>query len=236
MFPKRYWFVILTFILMQLIVLAIAPLLYFIFGLEEIDAAVYAYVMSFIIGMIIIVFLMRRDLKEESKNHPISFGKIVGWSIIGVFLAWISQAIAVSIEIELFGVEPSSDNTAFIVDLTRENILFFLIPALIAPIVEELLFRKVLFGSFYKKMNFFFAALLSSVIFSVLHMDFEHFLIYATMGFVFAFLYVQTKRIIVPIIVHMTINTIAVLGQLLIDPEMLEQMQNQVQFIFLGGF
>lgn len=239
MFPKRYWYVIITFIIMQMIVAFIAPILHFGFGIEMLDAAVYAYIGSFIVALIIILSLMKNDLKEEKLKHPLSIGQIIGWSVAGLFLAWIAQAIAVTIEMELFGIDPASENTEVIVDFTRSNILFILIPAIIAPILEEIIFRKILFGTFYKKMNFFIAALLSSLIFAVLHLDFTHLLIYATMGFVFAFLYVQTKRIIVPIIVHMAINTIAVLGQLLIDPEMLEkmeQMQKNIQLILLGGF
>lgn len=224
---------------MQMIVAAIAPILHFGFGIEMLDAAVYAYIGSFIVALIMILSLMKNDLKEEKLKHPLSIGQIIGWSVAGLFLAWIAQAIAVTIEMELFGIDPASENTEVIVDFTRSNILFILIPAIIAPILEEIIFRKILFGTFYKKMNFFIAALLSSLIFAVLHLDFTHLLIYATMGFVFAFLYVQTKRIIVPIIVHMAINTIAVLGQLLIDPEMLEkmeQMQKNIQLILLGGF
>lgn len=239
MFPKRYWYVIITFIIMQMIVAFIAPILHFGFGIEMLDAAVYAYIGSFIVALIMILSLMKNDLKEEKLKHPLSIGQIIGWSVAGLFLAWIAQAIAVTIEMQLFGIDPASENTEVIVDFTRSNILFILIPAIIAPILEEIIFRKILFGTFYKKMNFFLAALLSSLIFAVLHLDFTHLLIYATMGFVFAFLYVQTKRIIVPIIVHMAINTIAVLGQLLIDPEMLEkmeQMQKNIQLILLGGF
>lgn len=224
---------------MQMIVAFIAPILHFGFGIEMLDAAVYAYIGSFIVALIMILSLMKNDLKEEKLKHPLSIGQIIGWSVAGLFLAWIAQAIAVTIEMQLFGIDPASENTEVIVDFTRSNILFILIPAIIAPILEEIIFRKILFGTFYKKMNFFLAALLSSLIFAVLHLDFTHLLIYATMGFVFAFLYVQTKRIIVPIIVHMAINTIAVLGQLLIDPEMLEkmeQMQKNIQLILLGGF
>ena len=62
------------------------------------------------------------------------------------------------------------------------------------------------------------------------------------MGFVFAFLYVKTKRILVPIIVHAAMNTLVVVGQLSMDPEemqrQLEQMQRQVeqlQMILIGG-
>jgi membrane protease YdiL (CAAX protease family) len=61
-----------------------------------------------------------------------------------------------------------------------------------------------------------------------------HILVYASIGYVFAFLYVKTKRIIVPIIVHMAMNTIVVIGQLSLDPEEIEQMQQQLQMIFAG--
>ncbi len=53
----------------------------------------------------------------------------------------------------------------------------------------------------------------------MIHLDFLHILVYTAMGFVFAFLYVQTKRIIVPIIVHAGMNTLVVVAQLTLDPE-----------------
>ena len=84
-------------------------------------------------------------------------------------------------------------------------------------------------------MNFFFAALISSLIFAVIHTDFLHILVYAAMGFVFAFLYVQTKRILVPIIVHAGMNTLVVLTQLSLDPEEIQKRLDQLQLIFFGG-
>ena len=235
MFPKRYWFVFLTYILM-LGMTAVVPVgLYFGFSIDPLTSALYSNVIGFIIGPIIIVAIMRQDLKEEKITQPISIGRIIGWSALGVLLAWTAQIIAATIEIEVLGINPTSENTEIIVEMTRLNPLFLLIPAISAPILEELIFRKIIFGSLYKKVNFFWAALISSLIFGVLHMEVLHLLIYATMGFVFAYLYVKTKRIIVPIIVHMTLNTVAVLGQLLIDPEILEQMQKDVMLIFFGG-
>ena len=57
------------------------------------------------------------------------------------------------------------------------------------------------------------------------------------MGFVFAFVYIKTKRIMVPIIVHMAMNTITVIMQYSFTPEDLENMQKQLEemFIFIGG-
>lgn len=220
----------------MLIMTAIVPVvLYFGIGTDPLEAALYSNVVGFIIGPILVLFIMRQDMNHEKITHPISAGRIIGWTALGVLLAWIVQALAVTIEIELFGIDPTSENTEVIVEMTRMNPIFLLIPAISAPILEELIFRKILFGALYKKLNFFWGALISSLIFGVLHMDLTHILIYVSMGFVFAYLYVKTKRIIVPILVHMTLNTVTVLGQLLIDPEKLEQMQNDVMLIFFGG-
>lgn len=235
MFPKRYWSVILLYVAM-LIMTAIAPVvLHFGFGVDFLTAALYSNVVGFIIAPMLVVAIMRKDLQEERQNAPISIGRVIGWTAVGVLLAWTTQIVAVTIEMDFLGINPSSENTEVIVEMTRYNPIFLLIPAISAPILEELIFRKILFGSLYKKVNFFWAALISSLIFGVLHMDLTHILIYASMGFVFAYLYVKTKRIIVPMLVHMTLNTVTVLAQLLIDPETIEQMQQEVMLIFFGG-
>src|SRR5690625_4414117 len=135
----------------------------------------------------------------------------------------------------LLKIDVVSENIYAIVNLARMNSLFIIIPAIVGPILEELVFRKVIFGSLYKKVNFFWAALLSSIIFAVMHIDFSHLLIYTAMGFVFSFLYVKTKRIIVPIIVHMSLNSFAVIGQLLLDPEEIERMRQELFLLLFGG-
>lgn len=220
----------------MLILTAVIPVvLHFTIDVNAFDAAIYANIIGFILAMFIVIALMKEDLQAEKELYPLALEKILAWTLLGVVLAWISQIIAATIEIELFGVDPNSQNTEVIVELTRMNPLFMLIPAIIAPIIEELIFRKILFGTFYKKMNFIWAALLSSVIFGVFHMDLTHLLVYAAMGFVFAYLYVKTKRIIVPILVHMALNTITVTAQLFIDPEKLEQIQQNALLIFFGG-
>src|SRR5690625_4529294 len=150
------------------------------------------------------------------------------WIFIGFLMAYFEQTIAIMIEVYVLKIEIGSENTDLIVDLARMNMLFIIIPAIVGPIIEELVFRKVIFGTLYRKMNFFGAALLSSFIFAVMHMDFSHLIIYISMGFVFAFLYVKTKRIIVPIVVHMALNSFAVIGQLLLDPEEIERLRQEL--------
>jgi len=197
---------------------------------------IYWSIFSFAAALVIILWLMRPDMEMPAHREASSVGGVIGWSIFGVFLALFAQGFAALIEIEILGIDPGSENTMQIMDIARANALFILVPAIIAPILEEIIFRKIVFGSFYKRMNFFLAALLSALVFAVVHWDFEHLLIYTAMGFVFAFLYVRTKRILVPILVHAGMNTFVVLGQYSLDPEEIQKMLDdleQMQMIFI---
>jgi len=231
--PKRYWWVILTYIIAQLSVLLFAPLLYILLPLTEIQAIVYWNIFSFAVALLITLRLLRKDLTMEKHRDAATSSGIILWSIVGFFLSWVAQVIAVNIEINLLGIDPGSENTAVIMQIAEQAPLFLIIPIIFAPILEELIFRKIIFGTLHKRINFIFAALISSAIFGIIHQEPEHILIYSSMGFVFAYLYVRTKRIIVPIIVHMALNTASVIVQLTFDVEQLEQIQTQM--IIFGG-
>lgn len=235
LFRKNHVYAIVAYILM-LALTAFIPLgLVEWLNIEPLNAVVYTNVVAFIIGVIIIYNLLREDIRIEKEANPLPISNIIGWTILGVFMAWFGQAIAVLIEMFVLGITPGSENTELIVSLTRMSPLFLLLPAIIGPIMEELVFRKVIFNGFKRKMNVYMAAILSSLIFGVFHLEFTHLLIYFVMGIILTFIYVQTKRIIVPILVHMSFNTITVLLQLSIDPEQLERLQQQLSVILLGS-
>ncbi|UJL47121.1 CPBP family intramembrane metalloprotease [Virgibacillus sp. NKC19-16] len=236
--PKRYWWVILTYLIMQFSGVIFAPILYLVLPISEFDAVIYWSIISFALALVVVLFLLRPDMKTGNSREAAPIGAMIGWSIIGVFMAFLAQGLAATIEIELLGIDPGSENTQQIMDISRAAPLFMIIPAIIAPVLEEIIFRKIIFGQFYARTNFFIAALLSALIFGFIHLDPTHLLIYASMGFVFAFLYVKTKRILVPIIVHAAMNTIVVAAQFGLTPEDIERMQReleQMQMIFLGG-
>ncbi|MGM8213854.1 lysostaphin resistance A-like protein [Virgibacillus sp. W0430] len=226
---KRYWYVIITYVIMQFSTFIVTPLLYTLLPISKMNAAIYWSVASFIIGLVIVLFLMKPDMKQMPSRDAANSSSIVLWSIVGVFMAYTAQFIAIYIETEWLGITIGSENTAMIVEISRMAPIFIIIPAVIAPILEEIIFRKIIFGSLYKRTNFFIAAIISALVFGFIHGEPIHILIYASMGFVFAFLYVQTKRIIVPIIVHMCLNTISVSLQLLFDPEDLDRMLEKQQ-------
>ncbi|CQR47436.1 CAAX amino terminal protease self-immunity [Paraliobacillus sp. PM-2] len=237
---KRYLYILLTYILMQLSSLPVAVII----KASNINEDYYSIIgtswtiFSFIAALVIMLFLLRPERHLRKDRNAASPGMVIVWSIIGVLMAMLGQGIMNVIQTLLLGIEPGSENTQNIMAVARAIPIFIIVVAIIGPILEEIVFRKIIFGEIYKRTNFFIGAFASGLIFAVVHNDFQNTLIYLTIGFVFAFVYVQSKRIIVPIIAHATMNTAVVIAQLSISPEELNRMLEQyekLQMILIGG-
>lgn len=237
---REYWIIIIVYIGMQFSSLLGIPLL--MFGLKSLGispklAVPYWLIISFSIGLIIVLIILRKEMKQFNLNHRGSgFGRSVIWAIAGVFLALFAQSLAANIE-RLLGIEMGSENTKDIIKIIDSFPLAILVSSIFGPILEEIIFRKIIFGTLHKRFNFFISAFISSLIFALAHMEPKHILIYSAMGFTFAFLYVRTKHIIVPIFAHVAMNTLVVILQSAYknDIEKLIHGAEKVQN-FIGGF
>jgi uncharacterized protein len=240
--PGRYWFIILTYIVMQFSVLLLVP---FVPWMKDQGVDLYTVqnwwsVISFLIAVIITVLLLRKDMRTPAMRGATGPWMTILWIVVGVAAAFAGQMLAAMIEMAL-GIVPGSENTSNLLEAVRDVPAFVLIVVIFAPVLEEIIFRKIIFGEIYKRTNFFVAVLISALLFGVVHMELLHLLTYFSMGVVFAGLYVLTKRIIVPIVVHSLMNLTVVISQLLLTPERMEeieQMRKQLenmQTIIFGG-
>ena len=237
---KAYWFVIITYLVMQLSSFIGVPIFIYIgeaFGapIDNVRLKAFAYwtIFSFCAALLVVLFFMRHDIKEPSRSqNQASIPVSIFWSIFGIFLALFAQSIAVMIEQQL-GIKAQSDNTQEILSIIQQVPLMIIVSSIIGPILEEIIFRKIIFGALYKRFNFVISALISSVIFGLAHMELVHLLLYSAMGFTFAFLYVQTKRILVPIVAHVSMNTLVAIIQLY--QQEIEIFLKNMQ-AFIGGF
>ena len=154
-----------------------------------------------------------KDLKENFLNRAIL--SLNCW-VVGCVIMTVSSII-----IGLILGQNVSQNES----LVRENIkiapLYMLYTcSIIAPIFEEMVFRRSLYGLVKVKWLFI---MLSGVLFGLLHvlgsynsiLDFLYIIPYGAMGSCFAYLLTKTKNITLPIIVHMLHNTILVLVQII---------------------
>ncbi|MGG1680096.1 lysostaphin resistance A-like protein [Neobacillus sp. NRS-1170] len=237
---REYWIILIVYIVMQFSSLIGVPL--FMFGFRhfggKLELAVPVWLLaSFTIALIIILFMLRNEMKGQSFDRKgSSFSYSAMWAVAGFFLALFAQYAAAIIE-HLIGIEAGSENTKEIVNIIETFPLAIFVTSIVGPILEEIVFRKIIFGALHKRFNFFISAIISSVIFAAAHMEFQHILLYSAMGFTFAFLYVKTKRIIVPIFAHVTMNTLVVLVQS-VYREDIERLMREAEAVqnFIGGF
>lgn len=90
--------------------------------------------------------------------------------------------------------------------------LFMIVAAIvIAPVVEELLFRGILFTAVLKARPFFFAALLSGLYFALVHFHAPSFLPLLVLSTAFSAGYAATGSILTPIVMHALFNLTSIL-------------------------
>lgn len=233
---------VLTYILMQVAsVFLTVPLTQYFSGdatLSAQDAKFHGFAWSLfstnLLAAIVFYLLVfrKKNFFKIFDGKPASIGVTIVWGVISFFLALFGQMLAGMIEMALFGIEPGSDNTALLSDIAKVSPIIIISMIIFAPILEEMLFRRVLFGGLYQKTNFIIAAIVSALVFAVVHNEIEHTLIYMAPALVFSYVYYKTKRLLAPIIGHFLMNGFVVVIQLNYDKIMELQKLQQSMFAF----
>lgn len=89
------------------------------------------------------------------------------------------------------------------------NIIYFFLMVIITPIIEEILYRGIIFNLLLKKYSVNISLIVSSLIFAFVHLRFIGFGYLFLYGLLFGFAYYKTKSIFTPIIIHFVINLMA---------------------------
>lgn len=163
--------------------------------------------------------------KEKRASIPV----ILFWGIIGFFMVLFGQSIGVMIETSL-GINPGSENTTAVTNIAKGAPIAIIAIVLFGPILEEIIFRRIIFGSLIQTTNFWVAAFVSAIFFALIHLDFVHIILYTISGMCFAFVYQQTRSIWSPILAHAFLNGFVTVVQLYQEPLMkyMEYLQNQL--------
>ncbi len=89
----------------------------------------------------------------------------------------------------------------------------FAVGAILAPIVEEVVFRGFLFAGLRKYLNLRIAVLASGALFGALHFQLYAFPVLFLLGVLLALLYYRTGSLWMPILMHFCINAVAIVAQ-----------------------
>lgn len=207
------------------IVLIIPPVADFAYGLVDASGDDAVYMLSswwsFIAGIITIAIIFIATALDKPyyrifDGEKASTGEAIGWGILGFFMVLFGQYVAAILE-NLIGIEPGSENTANLVGIAEVAPIMVLVIIFIAPILEEVVFRRVIFGTMIQFQGFWISAIISALVFALIHLDFTHILVYLSGGLIFAYLYYKTKRLLTTIIAHMLLNSFVAVMNLYYD-------------------
>lgn len=157
----------------------------------------------------------KASFKQDAKLFKIDPKRHTTSIFIGFILLYAAMIFA-NIIMEILGVTQTSNNEMIIRSLFSSNPinlgLLFLMTVVTVPIVEEVVFRKALFGLIEPKTNHIVAIILSGAIFAFMHIqgDYIQMIPYTAMGIVLGYSYWKSGRnIYVSIGVHMLNNFVS---------------------------
>lgn len=193
----------------------------------------------FIIAVLLIIFMQAtiKNPTQLEQGHKEPKRYIFAWVLLGFCIVMIYQIIISIILFAINGSPQRSPNTERLMAIAKQMPIFIVLISIVGPILEEYVFRKVIFGELYnfikgsRVVSFIIASIVSSLIFALAHNDFKFIPVYFGMGVIFSLAYVYTKRIAVPIGIHMLMNGSVVLTQV-VGGDSIKKLQEQATFIF----
>jgi len=148
---------------------------------------------------------------REAVTGQIGVWRQVGWLLVALVLlytvaylqgAWLQWRAEDSRTLQTEAVKRLLDGGAS----TYGPVLTFLLIAVLAPIVEEVVFRGMLLGGMARHISFGWANLLQALLFAIIHNDTPRFFFYFAMGLLAGFLVRRTRSLIPAIALHVINN------------------------------
>ena len=147
-----------------------------------------------------------------------TLGSIIKWYILYLIISIILLSIFAALHIELPGFGPGEDIVPIFGDDKYTLPVIILVALILGPIVEELFFRGFLFLTLLKYRGYFIATILSSILFSLVHVDLGAFFPRFILGLILNQIVMENnKSIVASWGFHVMNNSIALIIQLNID-------------------
>ena len=156
------------------------------------------------------------NTEKTPLNRPkMAVGRTILYIIIAYFIAIVIQIVGFSIIQTLTGAGSdaisNADEVRRLIDFQQ---LFIVVVVFCAPIIEEVVFRGILFRRLADAGRYYPAIIFSSALFAVAHMQFLSVFIFFMLGYLLADLYWRTNRLWAPMALHFLVNGVGVLVQL----------------------
>lgn len=150
--------------------------------------------------------MMRRVPSRAPETHSLGAGRFGKYFLMSIGILYAGNLIGVHVMnwIGLLRGAPVDNSVETLLE-NSSLLMNFLVTALIAPIIEEFLFRKLLIDR-TRQFGEGLAVVLSGLLFGLFHANLYQFFYAFGLGMLFAYLYIRTGRLRYPIALHMLIN------------------------------
>ena len=168
--------------------------------------SIVSTICNYILPFPIFYWLMKKISSAKLEKTGIGIKTFILYLGITITVMWIGNLIGLAIT-SLLSSTMQSDITNPVQELINSADIWFnlIIISLLAPIFEEILFRKLLIDR-TMKYGAKVSIILSAVIFALFHGNLNQFFYALLMGGFFAYVYIKTGKIIYTIILHGIIN------------------------------
>ncbi len=164
-------------------------------------------IIQYAVGFPLMILLITRIPGQAPEKHPFGVGKFFLYIIIAYAGMILSNYVGTFIGLIIDGLMPgASASTNAVQQLLLDNNWVVVIFAVIgAPIMEELIFRKLLVDRMltYGEGT---ACLVSGLVFGLFHGNLTQFVYAFVLGIVFAYVYCKYGDIRITMLMHMIIN------------------------------
>ena len=162
----------------------------------------------YLVGMPLSLFVFRFSFPEPPTAKRLSFSVFLGLLAICFTLTIVGNLVsnAINLLLEQATGKPSINELAEITLKTPlwTNLLFV---GILAPILEEIFFRKLVIDR-WRQFGELPAILLSGLLFGLIHGNVSQVFYAALIGMVFGYIYLRTGRIRYTIALHMIVNLV----------------------------
>ena len=168
--------------------------------------SIIASVCNYILPLPIFLYLINKKKKQEINSNKLTIKKFIVYISISLTLMWIGNLIGLTIT-EILGNLIQSEIANPIVETIDSSSIYsnLLLMVIMAPIFEEIIFRKLLIDRTIKYGKGV-SILLSALIFGLFHGNLNQFFYAFLIGGFFAYVYIKTGKIIYTILLHLTVN------------------------------
>lgn len=172
---------------------------------SEVSTSFKSYLLTNLITLSLLLIFARRSGRGLAAFDlkPVKIGRTIGLLLLMSALLYLGTGLLISLlDSVTTSFNPDEEQVNVFKEATSRSELLMALIALVvlAPVVEEIVFRAILFTSMIPPFGVRGAAIISSLLFGLVHVQLNAILITAVLGLLLCYVYIRTKSLLTAIL------------------------------------